>query len=116
MRVARRSAALWPFPPPASEMGGGRAQVECRSPVKLITLASGRRKSEPPPSDHDQLPLVLHGRHHRLVLREERIDLAPHPELVRQVDARLDREADTGKETALLTRLQVVEVRAGAVQ
>src|SRR3954454_7038084 len=56
--------------------------------------------------DDDQFPLVLHRRHHRFVLGEERIHLAPHPELSRQIDPRLDREPDAGEEAAFFSRLQ----------
>ena len=44
------------------------------------------------------------------------VDLAPHPELARQVDARLHRETDAGHQPAVVVGLVVVEVRAGAVQ
>src|SRR6476469_972534 len=67
-------------------------------------------------SDDDEIALNLRRCDHGFLRAEEGVHLGPHPELARQVDARLDREADAGHEAALLARLEVVEVRTGAVE
>src|SRR6185295_7114956 len=46
----------------------------------------------------------------------ESVDLASHADVVRQIDARLDREPDSGNQLALLARLQVVDVGPRSVQ
>src|SRR5512139_2877468 len=54
--------------------------------------------------------------HPRAVVREEHVDLGAHAEpLVGQVDAGLDREAEPRDERPRVVRLEVVEVRAVAV-
>src|SRR5262245_57848698 len=47
---------------------------------------------------------------------DEDVDLAAHPEVALQVDARLDREAGPRQDAPRLVRLQVVHVRAVAVR
>src|SRR4029079_702828 len=60
--------------------------------------------------------LILVGRDDGAALLDVRVHLGTHPDLPRYVDARLDREGDAGNERPLLPRLEVVEMRAGAVQ
>ena len=52
----------------------------------------------------------------KTVRADEAVHLASHPDVVREIDARLDREADSRDERALFARLEVVDVRTGAVQ
>src|SRR5438105_250354 len=66
--------------------------------------------------DLNELGLIYPRRHHRLPRPQKHIHLAPHAELPRHVHAGLDREADAGYQQPLFARLQVVEVRARAVQ
>src|ERR1700738_5684216 len=67
-------------------------------------------------SHHDQLPLIFRGRDHRPARLEISVPLGPHPDLARNVDPRLDREADTGHEERRVARLEIVEMWTGAAQ
>src|SRR5207247_9208574 len=54
--------------------------------------------------------------HFGAALREKHVDLAPHAEAPRQVDARLHGEPDPRDERPGVGRLEVVEMRTRAVQ
>src|ERR1041385_6803496 len=76
------------------------------------------RYSLPPPSCSacDQIRLRRRWRDDRAVRTPIDIHLAPHPELARQVDPRLDGEAAPRKDLPVVAGLVVVHVGAGAVQ
>src|SRR5439155_8559965 len=68
------------------------------------------------PSDQQQLVLWGAGIHFWSRRVDVHIDLAANSEAPGQVDARLDREADTGDEGARVLGLEVVDVRPRAVE
>src|SRR5579859_3924841 len=69
-----------------------------------------------PRSDQQQLPLRLLRRHLRTRVAHIHVDLTPNAEAARKVDARFNREADAGDQLAIVLGLEVVDVRAGAVE
>src|SRR5262245_12629274 len=71
---------------------------------------------EPRRSHDEQISLIFSRRYDGAPLLQERIHLAAHAESAGEIDAGLDREADTGNEATLLARLEVVEMRARAVK
>ena len=56
------------------------------------------------------------GRHFRPRFGQEHVHLAPHPEAPGQVDARLDRKADSGNKIAFIGRLEIVEMWSRAME
>src|ERR1039457_294592 len=67
-------------------------------------------------SDNNQLPLDLIRRDDQLSLSDVGIHFRSHPQFSREIDPRLDRKSDPGNQGALVARLEVVEIRAGAVK
>src|SRR5690242_21452833 len=91
---------------PARGARGGVAP--CGPATRAVVIARA--------SDDDQVALILARRDDGFTVRDVRVHLAAHPDVARDVDAGLDREADLRHETPLLARLEVVDVRSGAVQ
>src|SRR5688572_959177 len=69
-----------------------------------------------PLSYHHEIALILRRRDDELTLTNVRVDLGTHADLAGNVDAGLDRERDARNEQPLLARLEVVNVRTGAVE
>src|SRR5881409_4174228 len=72
--------------------------------------------SDPGRSNEDQLVLWMGGVHLGALRVDVDVDLAAHAEAVRQIDPRLDRETHARYERARVFRLEVVDVRPGAMQ
>src|SRR3989442_6133738 len=90
-----------------------------RGPEVVKALAVPRKRQprgRKTASDEQQIRLRHRGVHLRPGLGEKDVDLGAHSEASGQVDARFDRKADAGRERARVRRLEVVDVRTGAVQ
>src|SRR6266436_5381362 len=68
------------------------------------------------PLNHQQIFLIVGRRDENVVCSNEAVDLAAHSDVSGEIDARLDREAYPRNERTLLPGLEVVDMRAGAVQ
>ncbi len=68
------------------------------------------------PLDHQQISLIVGRRDENLVCSDEAVGLAAHSDVSGEIDARLNREAYPRNERTLLSGLEVVDMRAGAVQ
>src|SRR2546425_226789 len=79
-----------------------------------LASRSGRPQGPENGLDEQQIRLRHGGVHLRPSLGEKDVDLGAHSEASGQVDARLDRKADAGRERARVRRLEVVDVRTGA--
>src|SRR2546423_6863642 len=101
--------------PACGRVAAGCGRVTPR-PRATRGVAARSRQPATRASYDQQLPLVLPRRHHRPLPSRVRVHLAAHADVAGDVDAGLDREGDTGDEAALLARLEVVDVRARAVQ
>src|SRR5437667_10416592 len=113
-----------------SESDGDRGVLRCRTwsnSSGAAKMARIRHTRKPPRDmgfgvafggwlDQNQLLLRPPGGDLRTRFVHEHVDLAAHAEPARQVDPGLDREPDPGHERALVGGLEVVDVRAGAVQ
>src|SRR3989441_4224872 len=95
-----------------------RTRRKCRAvatparPPRSPVFAGGWRDA----SDQEELLLRPPGRHLRARLAHEHIDLAPHAEPAGEVHPGLHREPHPGHERTLVGRLEVVDVRARAMQ